>query len=76
MTEYEKAEAGLLYDAHSDPEVDRGRRRSQDLSFAYNTLAPCQLEERERMIREHLGRAGNNCVIEQPFTAISGSGYL
>ena len=34
MTEYEKAEAGLLYDAHSDPEVDRGRRRSQDLSLS------------------------------------------
>lgn len=29
MTEYEKAEAGLLYQAHLDPEVDKGRRRSR-----------------------------------------------
>ena len=67
MTEYEKAEAGLLYDAHSDKEVDQGRRRSQALSYEYNQLAPWQLEERDRMLRENLGHVGKNCVIEQPF---------
>lgn len=67
MTEYEKAEAGLLYDAHFDPQVDQGRRRSQELSFDYNALRPCQLKEREQMLREHLGHAGKDCVIEQPF---------
>ena len=67
MTEYEKAEAGLLYDAHSDKEVDQGRRRSQALSYEYNQLAPWQLEERDRMLRENLGHVGKNCVSEQPF---------
>ncbi|MEE1314369.1 MAG: sugar O-acetyltransferase [Faecalimonas sp.] len=67
MTEYQKAEAGLFYDAHKDPEVDRGRRRSQELSYQYNQLAPSQLEEREHILRENLGYVGKNCVIEQPF---------
>lgn len=67
MTEYEKAEAGLLYDAHSDAQVDAGRRRSQELNFDYNALRPCQRKEREQMLRENLGGVGKNCVIEQPF---------
>ncbi len=67
MTEYEKAEAGYLYSAHADPEVDRGRRRSQELNYAYNQLAPSQLEERRRMLQENLGHMGKDCVVEQPF---------
>ena len=51
MTEYQKAEAGLLYQAHLDPEVDKGRRRSQELNYDYNMLRPCQLAERDKMIR-------------------------
>ncbi len=46
MTEYEKAEAGLLYDAHFDPQVDQGRRRSQELNFEYNALRPCKRLQR------------------------------
>ena len=67
MTEYQKAEAGLLYQAHLDPEVDKGRRKSQELNYDYNQLRPCQLEERDKMIRENFGKVGKNCVIEQPF---------
>ncbi len=67
MTEYQKAEAGLFYDARYDKEIDTGRRRSQEISYKYNQLAPSQLEEREKMIRDNLGHAGVNCVIEQPF---------
>lgn len=67
MTEYEKAEAGLLYQAHLDPEVDKGRRKSQKLSYEYNLLPPWKLEERSRMIRDNFAKVGANCVIEQPF---------
>lgn len=66
MTEYEKAEAGLLYNA-ADPEINRGRLKSQQLCFAYNCLAPDQLDERTKIIHENLGRCGEKCVIEQPF---------
>lgn len=67
MTEWEKAEAGLLYDAHMDENIVRGRRRSQELNYDYNALRPCQFEERDKMIRDNFRKVGKHCVIEQPF---------
>lgn len=67
MTEWEKAEAGLLYDAHMDEKIVRGRRRSQELNYDYNALRPCQFEERDKMIRDNFRKVGKYCVIEQPF---------
>lgn len=67
MTEWEKAEAGLLYQAHLDPELDNGRRRSQELNYDYNALRPCQREERDKLIRDNFRKVGKHCVIEQPF---------
>lgn len=67
MTEWEKAEAGLLYDAHMDEKIVRGRRRSQELNYDYNALRPCQFEERDKMIRDNFRKVGKHCVIEQPF---------
>lgn len=54
MTEYEKAEAGLLYDAHFDPQVDQGRRRSQELNFEYNALSVIYLEKRQQFFKKLL----------------------
>ena len=67
MTEKEKAEAGLLYDATYDKEIDLGRKYSQELSFDYNALRPSQIKEREEMIRRHFKRTGEKFKIEQPF---------
>lgn len=67
MTEKEKAEAGLLYDAKYDQEIDLGRKYSQELSFDYNSLRPSQIKEREEMIRRHFKRTGEKFKIEQPF---------
>ncbi|MCI8861212.1 MAG: sugar O-acetyltransferase [Lachnospiraceae bacterium] len=67
MTEKEKAEAGLLYDAKYDKEVMEGLRRSQELSYDYNALRPSQIEERAQMIRENFKSTGKRFVIEQPF---------
>ena len=58
MTEWEKAEAGLLYDAKYDPDLDRGRKASQELSFDYNALRPSQIKEREEMVRKHFKKTG------------------
>ena len=54
MTEYEKAEAGLLYDAHFDPQVDQGRRRSQELNFEYNALSVIYLEKWQQFFKKLL----------------------
>ena len=67
MTEWEKAEAGLLYDAKYDPDWDRGRKASQELSFDYNALRPSQIKEREEMVRKHFKKTGKKFLIEQPF---------
>ena len=67
MTEWEKAEAGLLYDAKYDPDLDRGRKASQELSFDYNALRPSQIKEREEMVRKHFKKTEKKFLIEQPF---------
>lgn len=67
MTEWEKAEAGLLYDAKYDLDLDRGRKASQELSFDYNALRPSQIKEREEMVRKHFKKTGKKFLIEQPF---------
>lgn len=66
MNEWEKAAAGLLYDA-ADPEIDKVRIFSQELSYDYNALRPSQKAEREAMIRKYFGKTGKNFRIEQPF---------
>lgn len=67
MTEMEKAEAGLLYDANSDPQIVRDRLISQELSYDYNMLRPSQMKEREEMVRKHFAKTGKTFLIEQPF---------
>lgn len=67
MTEREKAEAGLLYDANKDPQIVQERMMSQELSYNYNMLRPGQLEERRAFIRRYLGKTGREFTIEQPF---------
>lgn len=67
MTEKEKAEAGMLYDASHDEEIVRERRESQELCFTYNSLRPSQIEEREAIVRKYLKKTGKTFLIEQPF---------
>lgn len=66
MTEWEKAKAGIFYDARNE-EIDKVRKFSQELSFDYNALCPCQEKEREEMIRKHFKKTGKEFRIEQPF---------
>ncbi len=66
MTQRERAEAGLLYEAHKDPSINEGRIRSQVFSYDYNALHPTDTEARERMIRENFGSVGDSFLVEQP----------
>lgn len=69
MTEWEKAEAGLFYEGRKDPRFLESMRKSQDLNYTYNMLHPAQLEERNKIIRDNMGKIGENFLIEQPFCA-------
>lgn len=66
-SEKDKCRKGLLYDANNDKELLGERLRCKDLCHEYNSLRPSSLRERERIIRELLGKCGGNVVIEQPF---------
>ena len=67
ISEKEKCRRGELYDANYDPELLRERTRCKELYYRYNQLPPSRLEERERIIREMLGKTGERFLIEQPF---------
>lgn len=67
MTELEKRQNGLLYDANYDPEIVAARQACQDQCHRYNQLAPSRVREREGLLRALLGKTGERLVIEQPF---------
>lgn len=67
MTEKDKAELGLLYDANYDPEILADRDRAKEMLFDYNSLRPSQKEERGQLLKDLLGKAGKNPIVESPF---------
>lgn len=67
ISEKEKCRNGELYDANYDAELIAERTKCKDLCYDYNHLRPSQSEERANIIRKIVGKAGKNCLIEQPF---------
>lgn len=67
MTEQEKMEKGLLYDATA-PELLVKLQATRDKLFELNhLLRPSQTEERERLLREILGTTPERFTIVPPF---------
>ena len=58
MTEREKMEQGLLYDANYDEELLEARAQCKDLCFSYNQLKPSLVSEQEKIIRQLFGKTG------------------
>ena len=67
MTEKEKRDAGLLYNAGSDPALLAEVRRAKDLCYKYNQLPPMDFEAQRSVLRQLLGRTGERFVIYPPF---------
>ncbi len=67
MTEKEKMQAGILYDANYDSELIAERAACKELCHEYNRLAPSMSAEREALMRRLLGKTGKAFLIEQPF---------
>ena len=67
MTEKEKCMQGLLYDANYDAEILADRAKAKELLFDYNRLRPSQTEEKITLLKQLLGKTGENLVIEAPF---------
>ncbi len=66
MTEKEKSHAELLYQP-ADPELAAERDETVRKLHEYNSMNPLDREARQAAIRKILGKAGSNCVVEQPF---------
>lgn len=67
MTEKEKMEAQLLYDANSDPQLLAERMACKELCYDYNQLRPSQVEEQGELLRRLLGRMGEDVIVTAPF---------
>lgn len=67
MTEREKMQQGLLYDANYDAKLLAERARCKDLCFAFNQLKPSLVAEQEQIIRRLLGKTGRKFCITAPF---------
>lgn len=67
MTEKDKRDAGLLYDANYDEALGKEMEACKDLCFAYNQLRPSLWEERENLMRRILGKTKGAFVIQAPF---------
>lgn len=66
MTEREKMLRGEPYDPR-DPELTAARLRARQLMRAFERSSPADPVERDRILRELLGSAGENVEIEPPF---------
>lgn len=67
MTEREKMQQGLLYDANYDEELLAERSRCKDLCFAYNQLLPSLVDQQKDIIRRLFGKTGERFYITAPF---------
>ncbi len=66
MTERDKMLSGLPYDSLVD-DLKNARTRAKLLCRKFNDLMPDESEKRVEVIKELLGKAGENVWIEQPF---------
>lgn len=63
MTEKEKLQAGLPYDANYDPELLALRAACAEMLHELNLLRPSQTAERDALLRRILGSAGSDISI-------------
>lgn len=66
MTEKEKMLKSELYQGF-DTQLVQERQQAKEMTFEYNNLNPKQVDKREEILKQLLGKIGNNSWIEQPF---------
>ena len=67
MTEKEKAELGMLYDASHDEELNNEYLDASLLLVDYNRSLPIEQGMRRGILKELLGKVGEGCEIRPPF---------
>ena len=67
MTEKEKMQQQMLYDANYDTELIRERQIAKDLCFQFNQLRPSDETNQQQILSQLLGKKSDNCCILAPF---------
>jgi hypothetical protein len=61
-----KRDAGVLYNAGSDPQLLAEVKRAKGLCHRYNQLEPMDFKAQKEILRELLGKVGERCVKYPP----------
>lgn len=67
MREWEKAQAGYLYDASYDQDIVDARIRCKELCFDFNHCRPSELDKQAELIRKLIGSIQGRFTITAPF---------
>lgn len=67
MTEWEKGQAGYLYDANYEPEIIAMREKCADLCYEFNLCRPSDIRKRRELLGQIIGKIKGNIVITAPF---------
>lgn len=67
MNEKEKMQKGLLYDANYDESLKSERIRAKKICHQYNSLPYENFEQKNKLLKELLGKTGDNFTIEPSF---------
>ena len=73
MTEWEKAQAGYLYDANYDEEIVKARIKCADLCYEFNNLRPSDSIRQKELLHKILGEIRGDLVVTAPFYCDYGS---
>jgi acetyltransferase-like isoleucine patch superfamily enzyme len=68
MTESEKMQAGLWYDANYDQELMHQRLAAEELCFEFNSTRPSDTQRKNATLKKLIPDLGERCVILSPFT--------
>lgn len=67
MNEWNKAQAGYLYDANYDKEIVENRMKCADLCYEFNQCKPSNTEKQTEIIKKIIGCVKGDFVITAPF---------
>ena len=67
MTEKEKRDAGVLYDANNDKALGEEMLECKDICFEFNALKPSKTEKKIKLIKGLFGKTGESFNILAPF---------
>ncbi len=67
MTEWEKAQAGYLYDANYDEKIIKDRTKCADLCYEFNNCRPSDTARQNEILHQMLGEIKGSIVVTAPF---------